>query len=99
MRMVTCDTRVTSRYLCSVFMGHGRASDILEHFLQSTQDVGLQNLLQVLMDGPGVNWAFYEKLQQKVKNECSCQILNIRSCGLHIVHGAFKHGCNATKPF
>lgn len=78
-------------------MGHGRAADILEHFLESTQDVGLQNLLQVSMDGPSVNWAFYEKLQQKVKAECNCQILNIGSCGLHIVHGAFKHGCNATK--
>ena len=31
-----------------------------------------------------------------MKCECSCQIL-IGSCGLHIVHGAFKHGCSATK--
>ena len=36
-------------------------------------------------------------VQQKVKDECSCQILNIGSCGLHIVHVAFTHGCNATK--
>ena len=89
-RMWTSATRVTSCYLCSVFMGQDRASDIREHFLQSTQDVGLQNLLQVSMDGPSVNWAFYEKLQQKVKDECSCQILNIGSCGLHILHGAFN---------
>ena len=88
MRMWTSDTRVTSALF---------SWDMLEHFLQSTQDVSLQNLLQVSMDGPSVNWAFYEKLQQKVKDECSCQILNIGSCGLHIVHGAFKHGCNATK--
>ena len=27
------DQRVSSRYLQSIFMGHGRAQDILEHFL------------------------------------------------------------------
>jgi len=91
------DNRVASRYLCSVFMGHGRADNILEHFMSCTDGIGLQNILQVSMDGPNVNWSFYEKMQQKVKSECGCQMLNIGSCGLHIVHGAFKHGCNATK--
>ena len=31
----------------------------------------------VSMDGPSVNCAFYEKLQQKVKTEFNCQLLNI----------------------
>ena len=96
-RMWTVDNRVTSRYLCSVFTGRDRASDILEQFLMNTQGLDLKNLLQVSMDGPSVNWAFYEKLQQKVKCECSCQILNIGSCGSHMMHEAFKHGCDATK--
>ena len=49
------------------------------------------------MDGLSVNLAFYEELQQKVKCECSCQIFKTGSCGLHILHGAFKQCCIATK--
>ena len=36
------DQRVSSRYLQSVLMGHGRAQDILEHFLIGIGDLELK---------------------------------------------------------
>ena len=88
---------ISSRYVTSVFMGHGRSDDLLTHFLSVTEDLNLSKALQVSMDGPNVNWAFYNQLQKKIKLDHNTQMLNIGSCGLHIIHGAFKHGvdkCN-----
>ena len=44
------------------------------------------------MDGPNVNWKFYSMLTLEVKKEHNSHMLNIGSCGLHILHGAFKDG-------
>ena len=47
------------------------------------------------MDGPSVNWKFYEAVtKDRAENELH-QLINIGSCGLHI-HGAFKLGAEAT---
>ena len=48
------------------------------------------------MDGPNVNWKFYSMLTDEVKKEHNSHILNIGSCGLHILHGAFKDGAVAS---
>ncbi|GBM55014.1 hypothetical protein AVEN_238942-1 [Araneus ventricosus] len=44
------------------------------------------------MDGPFVNWKFYELLQNDLKIQHNFQILCIGSCGLHILNNSFKHG-------
>ena len=48
------------------------------------------------MDGPNVNWKFIDMFNKQLLDENSTTFLNIGSCGLHIVHGAFKHGSDAT---
>ena len=48
------------------------------------------------MDGPNVNWKFYSMLTDEVKKEHNSHMLNIGSCGLHILHGAFKDGAVAS---
>ena len=90
------DQRVSSRYLQSIFMGHGRAQDILEHFLVGIGDLELKRVTQVSMDGPNINWAFHKQLQSKIKLDFGVQMLDIGSCGLHVVNGAFKHGSDAS---
>ena len=90
------EQRVSSRYLQSIFMGHGRAQDILEHFLLGIGDLDLKRVTHVSMDGPNVNWAFHKQLQTKIKLDFGCQMLDIGSCGLHVVNGAFKHGSEAS---
>ena len=49
-------------------------------------------LVQVSMDGPNVNWKFYRDLFQERRGEELTDLLNIGSCGLHVVHGLFQRG-------
>ena len=53
--------QVTSRYLSSSFMGHSTVQEILEHFLEASNELKLCNLIEITMDGPNVNWSFLEK--------------------------------------
>ena len=48
------------------------------------------------MDGPNVNWKFVDMLSKQLLDEGNSSFLNIGSCGLHIIYGAFKHGSNST---
>ena len=53
-------------------------------------------MLQVSMDGPAVNWKFFEALMN-YRSECELpQLINIVSCSLHTVHGAFKTAVEST---
>ena len=44
------------------------------------------------MDGPSTNWAFLDLLTSDREAEELPKLVNIGSCGLHIIHGAFKTG-------
>jgi hypothetical protein len=48
------------------------------------------------MDGPNVNWKFVDMFSCQLIDEGNGTFLNIGSCGLHIIHGAFKQGSNST---
>ena len=44
------------------------------------------------MDGPNVNLKFYDcVVKQREENE-QHTLVNIGTCGLHTIHGAFKNG-------
>ena len=88
---------MSSRYLQSNFMGNGHAQDILEHCLIGIGDLELKRVKQVSMNGPNVNWAFHKQLQSKIKLDFGCQMLDIDSCGLHVVNGTFKQGRDDSK--
>ena len=49
-----------THYLDSTFIGHVRHQDLFEHFISPLLD--LKKLLQVSIDGPNVNWAFFSEL-------------------------------------
>lgn len=67
---------------------------MLETFHSCKEDMSYRNLIQLYVDGPNVNWTVYNMVEQELKNDYSCSLLNTGSCGVHIVHGAFKDGCN-----
>ncbi|KAI8764141.1 Adult enhancer factor 1 [Biomphalaria glabrata] len=48
------------------------------------------------MDGPNVNWKDFDIFQAERMQESSVKLLNVGSCGLHIVHNSFKAGHSAT---
>ena len=84
--------KVSSQYFKSVFIGHGTAVDlneIMETHVHS--DLGYSDIIQISMEGPNVNWALYHKTEQTLADKYDRKLLDIGSCGLHIVHNAFKH--------
>ena len=52
--------RVPVRYLNSAFMGHPTSEDILESFKFALNPIDIRKIIQISMDGPGVNWKFLE---------------------------------------
>lgn len=49
------------------------------------------------MDGPWVNWKVFDMLSSNVEEfNVSKKILNIGSCGLRVMHNAFRKGCTSS---
>lgn len=96
-RYWSCD-KVVTRYLGSVFMGHGTAIDMVEHFNKGIEDLQphAKDMIQISMDGPNVNWKFFELMKNQILKDYDVTLINIGSCGLHVMHNAFKTGAQAT---
>ena len=88
---------VSARYFGSAFLGHATAECLLQSFKEATQELSLSGLLQVSMDGPSVNWKFLDLLSNSLKEDMvTTELINMGSCGLHAVHGAFQTGHRAS---
>jgi len=91
------DHIVSTRYFGSAFMGHATSDDLLASFRSALAAVPLSSLLQVSMDGPTVNWKFLDLLEKCMEEEhILTKLINMGSCGLHVVHGAFQSGHKAS---
>lgn len=88
---------MATRYFSSEFMGHSTAEDMVEVFHKSTESLSYKNLVQLSMDGPNVNLKFHKPIQTEMENDVNTVLLNMGSCGLHILHGAFKKGADAAQ--
>ncbi|GBM79337.1 hypothetical protein AVEN_32951-1 [Araneus ventricosus] len=84
--------RVKVRYFNSAFLTHSTAEDLYKSFCESTIEINLKNLLQISMDGPNLNLKFWRHLHSQLKEEKGFSLLNIGTCSLHIIHGAFQKG-------
>ena len=84
------DNHVETRYLSSCVLGHATANNCFSELEDCI--LGKGNILQLSMDGPNVNWATYDKLADDISKETDKELYNIGSCGLHIMHNAFKTG-------
>ena len=93
--------QVTTRYLTSQFMGHASAEDLLNTVSSAIREKNLDllKILQISMDGPNVNWSFYSKISEELaeSDPDAKEFLNVGSCGLHVVHNAFKTGAKASE--
>ena len=89
---------VVNRYLGSEFLGHTTAKDLLEKFSEGTAKLNAEKIIQVGMDGPNSNLKFYRDLvnSRELDMPNAPSLLDIGTCGLHVVHGAFRTGFNAT---
>ena len=50
------------------------------------------------MDGPNINWKFYKDITLQIKTDFN-DLIDIGSCGLRILHGAFKTAIEKNKLF
>ena len=74
-------------------MGHGDAVGCLEKLKEVMGDLDYeQKLLQVSMDGPNVNWKLLRLLEEERNSSPAPKLLNLGSCGLHVLLGAYGHG-------
>jgi len=83
---------VQTRYLVSQFLGHASANDLQNRLFDALEGFHLSSVVQIAMDGPNVNWRLYEDMQKQINRDYSVSLINIGSCGLHQVHGAFQNG-------
>lgn len=90
---------VNTRYLTSAFFGRTTASDLLKGFREAIYPLSEKKIFQLSMDGPNVNYKFLTdfKLELKKDDPTASIILQLGSCGLHTVHGAFKTGIHETQ--
>ncbi|XP_047123731.1 uncharacterized protein LOC124806683 [Hydra vulgaris] len=88
--------KVKVRYWTSAFLGHSAASDLLTHFNENLSRFDLSKMYQVSMDGPSTNLKFLDDLNKHRKDNEMPQLINIGSCSLHVIHGAFKTAIEST---
>ena len=70
--------------------------DLVEHFNKALEGLDLSKIIQISMDRPNLNWRFFDEIV-KWWNEMEMNpFINLGSCRLHILHGAFKSGIEAT---
>ena len=65
-----------SKYWTSEFMGHATANDLLAVISPAIQKLLMPNLLQLSMDGPAVNWKFYDLFNTAVKENHHIKLIN-----------------------
>ena len=49
-------------------------------------------MAQLSMNGPSVNWLLLDLLKKQLEQQELPKLLNIGSCNLHVIQGAFKSG-------
>ena len=80
----------------SSFMGHCTSHDLKNRFNKSISDLNLNKIIQVSMDGTSVNLKFHRDVQSNREELELPKLIDIGSCSLRIIHGAFKTGVEST---
>ena len=88
---------VKTRYLDSAFMGHARENDLLVNFNQMTAKLDKSKIYHVSMDGPSVNHNFLRSLKRDWEKALIHKLIDIGTCNLHIISGAFKTGAEKSE--
>ena len=83
---------VVTRYFGSEFLGHTHAGDLRDKFLKGLTPIYKANMVQASMGGPSTNWKLCDEQDPDIP-----LLLNLSSCSLHVVHGAFKTGAQKNR--
>ena len=88
--------KVQVRFWNSMFFGHSTSTDLLKHFADVLSGFDLPKNLQISVDDPNVNLKFLKGVKKEIEEAKLSKLMDIGSCNLHIVHGAFKSACEKT---
>ena len=80
---------VSTRYFYSKFLKRPNAENLVSELNSSLSELPVKNMLQLYMDGPSTNWKVLELLNNQHAELEIPQLLDIGSCSLHVIHGAF----------
>ena len=89
--------QVEARYCDSSFINHCTSHEMKNHFNERISDLNLKKILQVSIDGPSVNLKFHRDVQSNCEELELCKLIDIDSCSLHTIHGAFKMGVESSE--
>ena len=85
---------VESRYWNSKFLGHDtagyleRETEREREFEKGMEEFDQSKMCQISMDGPSLNWKFFNTVTKKREEDELPALINIGSYGLHVIHGA-----------
>ena len=69
---------------------------LFDHFVSALGSLDKQKMLQISMDGPNGNWAFYSEINHFRDENGMSRLLPTRSCGLSTSNASLKAGKNST---
>ena len=77
-------------------MGHAQATVVVHSILDSfrTDGIDISKILMLSRDNPNVNKTV-EKMINDAMKKVNVELLNIRTCNLHVVHNGFKAGAGS----
>ena len=87
---------VQTRYVDSSILGKESVNDIYEKFTLTSKVLDPTKFLQVSSDGPYVNLAFLDLINDKRKEMVYSKLIHTGTRGLHTLHNAFSHGVKAS---
>ena len=88
--------QVDTRYIDSQFLRRPNAQNLFDCLIASLKDLPYKRLLQLSMDGPTTNWSVLTMLHNDRCEKEYPKTIDIGSCSLHVLHGAFKSGVEST---
>ena len=87
--------KVCPGFLDSYFFQPPNAKNLCDVLISSLKGLIPERLIQLSIDGPSTNWNILQLLQENQKEKEHPAIINIGSCGIHILHGTLKVGMEA----
>ena len=80
------------RYWTSLFLVHTRCDNLVAAFHNGLNELEETNIVQISMDGPNTNLKLLSEVQNERQKKQLSWLIDIGSCNLHLIHGAFKTG-------
>ena len=85
-----------SAYYDSKFVLRPNALNLKEELLKAIEDLSIRKFIHLGMDGPSTNWNVLDLIDEHLVSHGFVKTLNIGSCSLHVLHGAFQTGILAS---